>query len=342
MTANHHAKTMRKVLHVGPCNAPGGMATVMHTLAEHPPEGWEAELLPTYSSGHAWSKWIAYRTARRALRDRLSGASKVDIVHVHVASDWSWYRKARLIRLAQRRNAGVVVHLHSGAFERWMSFRARVQRQFRTLTTQPQTTLVALNEHWKETFSAYSDEVEMVPNPVPPQIQPTTVNRDSNHLLLLGRADPVKGHDFAEQLVTALREQRPTLTLTVTGREHSSVEGVNALGWVSASTKRSLLNEATLLVVPSGYEGQPLVMLEALASGCPVIVSSNVSSPPSEAVVAKHGQLQEWVAKVTQQLDDPTDEQRLCQSVEAHAVHRVATQWSRVYALTVDSSNNAE
>ena len=36
---------MRKVLHVGPCDTPGGMATVMRTLAEFPPEGWEAELL---------------------------------------------------------------------------------------------------------------------------------------------------------------------------------------------------------------------------------------------------------------------------------------------------------
>ena len=42
---------MRKVLHVGPCDTPGGMATVMHTLAEFPPEGWEAELLASHAPG---------------------------------------------------------------------------------------------------------------------------------------------------------------------------------------------------------------------------------------------------------------------------------------------------
>ena len=42
---------MRRVLHVGPCDTPGGMATVMHTLAEFPPEGWEAELLASHAPG---------------------------------------------------------------------------------------------------------------------------------------------------------------------------------------------------------------------------------------------------------------------------------------------------
>ena len=35
---------MPKVLHIGPCDTPGGMANVMRTLAEYPPEGWEADL----------------------------------------------------------------------------------------------------------------------------------------------------------------------------------------------------------------------------------------------------------------------------------------------------------
>ena len=51
---------MRKVLHVGPCNTPGGMATVMQTLAEHPPEGWEANLLPSHAPGGPLAKWRAY------------------------------------------------------------------------------------------------------------------------------------------------------------------------------------------------------------------------------------------------------------------------------------------
>ena len=97
------ALTMRKVLHVGPCDTPGGMATVMHTLAQRPPEGWEAELLASHAPGGLWAKWRAYRRARRELKRRCSNPSLCpDVVHVHAAADWSWRRKARLMRVLQK------------------------------------------------------------------------------------------------------------------------------------------------------------------------------------------------------------------------------------------------
>ncbi|MBL6748751.1 MAG: hypothetical protein ISP85_07200, partial [Candidatus Poseidonia sp.] len=80
---------MPKVLHVGPCDTPGGMATVMHTLAEYPPEGWEAELLASHAPGGLWAKWRAYRRARKELIRRCqSPQDRPDIVHVHTAADW--------------------------------------------------------------------------------------------------------------------------------------------------------------------------------------------------------------------------------------------------------------
>ncbi|MDE0858495.1 MAG: hypothetical protein OSA38_08020, partial [Candidatus Poseidoniaceae archaeon] len=58
---------MPKVLHIGPCDSPGGMANVMHILAEHPPEGWQADLLASHVVGSPWAKWRAYRKARHTL-----------------------------------------------------------------------------------------------------------------------------------------------------------------------------------------------------------------------------------------------------------------------------------
>ena len=34
---------MRRVLHVGPCNTPGGMAKVIEILSQNPPNGWVAD-----------------------------------------------------------------------------------------------------------------------------------------------------------------------------------------------------------------------------------------------------------------------------------------------------------
>ena len=59
---------MRRVLHVGPCDTPGGMATVMHTLAEFPPEGWQADLLASHAPGGLCSKCPAYRISLKELK----------------------------------------------------------------------------------------------------------------------------------------------------------------------------------------------------------------------------------------------------------------------------------
>ncbi len=142
-------KTMRKVLHVGPCDTPGGMATVMHMLADHPPEGWEAELLASHAPGGLWAKWRAYRRARRELKRRCSDANlRPDVVHVHTAADWSWRRKARLIGCVPA-GTGVVIHIHSGKFDAWLGEpSSNNSASFRKTVQQSEATVVVLSRAW--------------------------------------------------------------------------------------------------------------------------------------------------------------------------------------------------
>ncbi|DAC32446.1 MAG TPA: hypothetical protein D7I05_08070, partial [Candidatus Poseidoniales archaeon] len=84
---------MPHVIHVGPCESPGGIRTVMRTLAKHPPEGWTASLLPSHANRTLGMMFAAWKAAR-ALRALPSDASIV--VHLHAASDWSLWRKLRL------------------------------------------------------------------------------------------------------------------------------------------------------------------------------------------------------------------------------------------------------
>ena len=112
---------MPKVLHIGPCDSPGGMANVMRILAEHPPEGWDAELLASHVVGSPWAKWRAYRKARATLKGMLSNPEhRPDVVHLHTAADWSWWRKRRFALLAHASGCKVVVHIHSGKFDTWL------------------------------------------------------------------------------------------------------------------------------------------------------------------------------------------------------------------------------
>ena len=296
---------MRRVLHVGPCDTPGGMATVMHTLAEFPPEGWEAELLASHAPGGLWTKWRAYRRARRELKRRCSDpALRPDVVHVHTAADWSWRRKARLIRLVPS-SIGVVIHVHSGKFHSWLGTASSGRcSKFRQLVEEKKATVVVLSESWQALFASNIGTTQAISNPLHPRISASDIEREQDHLLLLGRPDPVKGHDVAIELVRKLRTQRPNVQLSITGIEDSSEEFIHALGWVSEEEKLRLLRTASLLLLPSSYEGQPMVALEASACGLPIVASTNLSSLPPSTVFAGPD-IEHWVSVVAGLLEQP-------------------------------------
>lgn len=324
---------MRKVLHVGPCDTPGGMATVMHTLADHPPEGWEAELLASHAPGGLWAKWRAYRRARRELKRRCSDANLCpDVVHVHTAADWSWRRKARLIQEVQSQNVAVVVHFHSGQFDAWLAKGgARRAQQVKRVLSAPNTHGVVLSSAWEERLQPMIGAVDVVGNPYRSLDTSMEIARDDHHLLLLARKDPVKGHGFAVKVAANLRQEFPNLRLTMTGESHSEHDWVDARGWVSEEEKIALLAQASVLLLPSTFEGQPVAALEALSAGLPVCVSDRVIGLPGTVRQAKLDDVETWTAAVRQMLNHPQESATLQSSVAEHTVERVQQRWASVY-----------
>ena len=324
---------MRKVLHVGPCDTPGGMATVMHTLAEFPPEGWQAELLASHAPGGLWAKWRAYRRARRELKRRCSDpALRPDIVHVHTAADWSWRRKARLIGVLPV-GMGVVIHIHSGKFDAWLQTpTSRRNQSFLQTVHHHKASVVVLTDAWQATLRPFIGTSRVISNPIKPTMVPSAKPRDEDHLLLLGRPDPVKGHDFAIDVVKALRLHRPGVRLSTTGLEEANDENINALGWVTEEEKLRLLQSASLLLLPSSYEGQPMVALEASACGLPIVASEHLTSLPDDAIRAGPS-IEAWVSTLTELLDapprpTPINAEEQLQSVQQH--------WGRCYSSLED------
>lgn len=122
------------------------------------------------------------------------------------------------------------------------------------------------------------------------------------YLLYVGRLRIRKGVEVLLEAFAALRQDQPKARLVVAGSgeqrealEHrASVLGlddaVQFLGRCDASHVRRLLLGARALVVPSIYEGMPLVILEAMASEVPVIASS-VSGIPEVVVDGETGWL---------------------------------------------------
>ena len=324
---------MPKVLHIGPCETPGGMANVMRILAEHPPEGWEAELLSSHVVGSHWGKWRAYRQARAALAAMLKDENRrPDIVHLHTAADWSWWRKRRFAQMAHKAGVPNIVHIHSGQFDTWLG--APDSKRTKRICSDAasfNTRFVALSNDWKQRLNLFLENVHCINNPIHPRYKPSNESRKPNQLLLLGRDDPVKGHSFAQAVSIILREEYPNLELFMTGISESYEPWISALGWVSEEQKLKLLSNSTALLVPSQYEGQPMVVIEALACGLPVIVSEHLSSLPP-AVLRAGPLVEDWCEIIRDLFTNPVT---INFDPTEHDVSAVAQKWGQYYEASL-------
>ena len=108
------------------------------------------------------------------------------------------------------------------------------------------------------------------------------------------------------------------------------------LGTVNDSTLRSLYRGAAALVYPSRYEGFGLPVLEAMASGTPVIASRAASIPE---VLGEAGVLldpdapQAWADAIVRVMTDPEQQARMRSAGVARAAE---FSWTRTARLTLD------
>lgn len=297
---------MRRVVHVGPTMAAGGMSSVIHLLAANPPEGWRSSSCNTFSTKGVRRKIKRWRIAKKQIK-----TGDFDIVHIHSAADWSYRRKLSIAKVAK---APVVFHIHSGKFD------------IDTKSDLNDYQVVCLSNGWSEKLQPLIGDSIAVPNPVDAQLE-EGVQREK-FTLLMGRNDPVKGHAFAYSL--GLDDLR------VTGVD-SAPEGVTALGWVSEKEKWNLLQTAGCLIVPSGFEGQPMVILEALAAGCPVVASTNVPDLPDCVKTVDLNDSKGWKEAIANPIVEGLED-----AVKMHHVGLVTKQWGEIYDRIIDSKASTE
>jgi glycosyltransferase involved in cell wall biosynthesis len=121
--------------------------------------------------------------------------------------------------------------------------------------------------------------IEVVPNPVDLDAH-SPAQGDDGFALFVGRLDPEKG---VETLLRAAARARVPLKIAGSGELETPLQqlaaregwsNVQFLGHCGGERLRALYRGARLLVMPSAcYENCPLVVLEAFASGKPVLAS---------------------------------------------------------------------
>ena len=136
----------------------------------------------------------------------------------------------------------------------------------------------------------------------PPPIKPLPLPFDPPRLLCLGRFGPEKRFDLAISAFARLKKRFTCAQLIMAGdgplrrqlelqaEKLSLAASVRFLGMISTESNWDMLNQSTMVILPSRTEGLPLVALEASLMQRPVI-ASRVGGLPEAVIHTKTGLL---------------------------------------------------
>lgn len=244
------------------------------------------QLITRDQRGFAWSMLLTLRAVALIWLARVSG--RLAFVHVNFGDKASAVRKGIVVTLGRLMGAPVVLHLHAVELHDHYAaasplLRALIRAPFHAASCC--IVLGALWERWlTEELGVPAERVSIVTNGVPVPLGPIRAAdaRGVVRLLFLGNLMERKGVSDLLRALALLPQPLPDWHLTLAGggdldryrslaADLSLAGRLDFVGWVDQPRARQLLRETDLLVLPSYDEGLPLVILEALGSGAPVL-----------------------------------------------------------------------
>ena len=281
----------------------GGIASVVNAWAEAGLLArWPVTYVATHRDGTRLEKLLRAVDALVAFA-ALACRVPCAVLHVHAASRASFWRKLPFIAAALLMRWPVVFHLHGGGFatfyERECGALGRAAVRF---VMARAARVIVVSERWKAWVRATfaHARVDCVPNAVPSRPAAWEA-RDPARIAFVGRLAREKGVYDLIEAVALLRSSHPNVRLELAGdgdadaiarRAHGLGIGDRVLvrGWCDAAACERILARAGVFALPSHAEGLPMSLLEAMASGCPV-VASRVGGIPDAVRDANDGLL---------------------------------------------------
>jgi len=267
----------------------GGVSAVLNVYREAGFfERWPIAYISTHADGsRTFKTWIAIAAFARYVGLLVCG--RVGILHVHSASNASFWRKTFFIVPTFFMRLPVIFHLHGGGFVEFYDHKCGgIGRRIVRWVLNRAAFVLVMSEQWKTALSRITCNRNIVPvyNPVGSlRVPPGDASvRRGDVVLFLARISKDKGIYDLLEAVARLCGRGRRLRLKVAGQgETAEVQrvadrlGISAcvelLGWTTGAAKARLLSESTVFVLPSYFEGLPMGLLEAMGAGMPVVVT---------------------------------------------------------------------
>jgi glycosyltransferase involved in cell wall biosynthesis len=252
-------------------------------------ERWPVLHVATHCDGSR-AKKLAVAMSALITYMRYLCARRVVLVHVHAASNASFWRKLLFILAAFIGQVPVIFHLHGGGFiDFYRRSSGTIRRWAIRFVLDRSAHIIVLSDEWHRRISTITRNrnIATIANPIDARsvVYTGSYRPATNAVLFLGRLEKDKGVlDLVDALV-AVRRRCPDAVVRFAGQgdteaiqQRASERGISGavefLGWISGSVKAKALAEATIYVLPSYIEGLPMGVLEAMAVGLPVVATT--------------------------------------------------------------------
>lgn len=268
----------------------GGISKqVRHFLESDVSKKYRVSHISTHQSGNKFLKLI------RAICGYFEFSiqaffSPPKLAFVYMSGDISFLRKSIIILLAKLRKIKVLLYCHSYDFDHFYSRSPHFFKSYIKYILNSVEKVVALSSYWKEAlfYICGRNDIVIVP-PFSPYItqllSANTKDEESQerNILFMGTIEERKGiFDVLSAFSSIVGNLPYPCRLIVAGdgkedkvkhiiEKNNLKNNVKLIGWIDEEEKIKLFEEAYLFVLPSYAEGFPLVLIEAMASGVPVV-----------------------------------------------------------------------
>jgi glycosyltransferase involved in cell wall biosynthesis len=257
-------------------------------------------------------RWVGGITGVRAAARLLPyaaalrrAARRVDLFHVFASSGWSWHLfAAPAVWIGHASGIPVVVNYRGGGAPDFLSHAARWVRP----TLRRAGALVVPSEFLRVIFARFGFDARVVPNVIdadrfsPPPGGPGRTGRGP-HVVIARNLEAVYDIETGLRAFALIRARLPAARLSIAGSgperprlealalELGLGDGARFVGRIENEAMPALYHTADVVLNPSRADNMPISILEALASGVPV-VTTDVGGIP---YLVRHGETAQMV-----------------------------------------------
>lgn len=353
-----------RVLLIGPSieRTKGGMATVLAGILSDKGLGSKHSLQFVVShveGGIDERLFYILLTIRYILFKR----NTYDIMHIHMATKGSFYRKSIFVLLGRMLGKAIILHNHGAELDTFFLKSPALIKRFIRFVFGQCNMVIVLSKSWKSFVlkNIVGKGVEVLNNAVDADYYRECISntREFKEFLFLGRLGKRKGvYDLLDAIHQITKQDKAKgMRFYLAGdgeisevkeyiEKHSLSENVIVVGWVGKDSKNDILKRVDTLVLPSYHEGLPMSILEAMASG-KVVISTFVGGIPDLVKQNENGFLLEpgdvpnlckYILKVRDEksLMNKISENNILKIMNEYDLRQVNKKLSRIYTSVMN------